>query len=190
MQMPYLTKRQGERIETEYTALSARALAEEGGRVRLVMNKWTAVNHDASGRVTFASAENDVSIDLPLDEIFKPEKRSDNLSMANLWKEIKHETNERRKRSMLTAYYSRVAQSLAPLCLVLMAVPVGVVVRRGSRLAGLGAALPPLLLYMVTFLAFRGMGDSGGVPPQVAAFVPDALLLVIGGFLLWGMSRK
>ncbi len=190
MQMPYLTKYEGTRIETEYTALTAKAQIGEAGAVRLVMNKWTAMNHDASGRVTLASAENEFTIDLKLDDIITPDKRADNLRLHKMWEEIRNETHLRRRNAMLTSLYSRFGQSLAPFCLVVIAVPVGIMVRRGSRLAGFGAALPALLIYLVLYFLFRGMGDNGRVPAPVAAFAPDAILLAIGSGLLWRVCRK
>ncbi|HLF93961.1 MAG TPA: LptF/LptG family permease [Planctomycetota bacterium] len=190
MQMPYLTEYEGMRIKTEYTALTAKAQVEEGGNVRLLMNKWTAMNHDASGRVTLASAENEFTIDLNLNEILKPDKRADNLRTREMIKEWRNEPDPRKRNWMLTSLYSRFGQSLAPFCLVVIAVPIGIMVRRGSRLAGMGAALPPLLLYLVLFFLFRGMGDNGRVPAPVAAFAPDAILLAIGSGLLLRVCRR
>lgn len=190
MHLPYLTKYDGMRIETEYTALTAKAQIGEGGKVRLVMNKWTAMNYDASGRVTLASAENEFTIDLNLDDSLTPDKRADNLSYSKMVEQIRNEPDPRKRNWMLTSLYSRFGQSLAPFCLVVIAVPVGIMVRRGSRLAGMGAALPPLLLYLVLFFLFRGMGDNGRVPAPVAAFAPDAILLAIGSGLLWRVCRR
>ena len=71
-----------------------------------------------------------------------------------------------------------------------MGVPIGIFVRKGSRLAGLGAAVPPLLVYFVAFLVFRGMGEQGTVSPLVAAWAPDAILAVAAAVLLWKACRK
>jgi len=190
MQMPYLVQYVNGQPQTEYTALSGRAIIEEGKPIRLMMNRWTAVNHEPSGRVTFASAENEYAVDLPLDDFFKAEKRPENLHWRALLKLARETPPGRRRNWLFTVLYSRFAQSLAPFFLALVAVPIGILVRRGSRLAGLGAALPPLLIYMVAYFVFQGMGENGRMPPYAAAFAPDALLLLLGSGLLWGVCRK
>jgi len=190
MRMPYLTQYVDGLPQTEYTALSGRALVDENRQVRFMMNRWTAIHHEPSGRVTFASAENEYAVELPLEDFFKAEKRPENLRGKKLWQTILNEPPGRRRNWMLTGFYSRFAQSLAPLLLVLAAVPIGILVRRGSRLAGLGAALPPLLVYMVSFFIFQGMGENGRMPPAAAAFAPDAVLFLLGSSLLWGVCRR
>ena len=89
-----------------------------------------------------------------------------------------------------TILHTRISQSAAPFLLVLVSVPIGIFVRRGSRLAGLGASLPPLLTYFVLFFVFKGMGEKGRVEPVVAAYLPDAALLLLALCLLGLVYRK
>jgi lipopolysaccharide export LptBFGC system permease protein LptF len=51
----------------------------------------------------------------------------------------------------------RVAKGLIPLPLTLMAAGLGILVRRSSKLAGLGLSLPPLAVSMVLVVAVEGM---------------------------------
>jgi lipopolysaccharide export LptBFGC system permease protein LptF len=94
------------------------------------------------------------------------------------------------RNPLLLILHSRYATSLAPLLLVLVAVPIGILVRRGSRLAGLGAALPPLLIYLVSYFVFQGLGDKNRVHPILAAYAPDVFLAVLSSILLWGVARR
>ena len=68
--------------------------------------------------------------------------------------------------------------------------PVGVFVKRASRLAGLGAALPPLLIYLLSFFLCKGMGERGQLDPLIAAFLPDAILAALAAVLLGMVYRK
>ena len=74
--------------------------------------------------------------------------------------------------------------------LVELPAEVGILVRRGSRLAGLGAALPPLLVYFVCYFVFQGLGDKNRISPLLAAYAPDLFLSVLAFFLLWGITRR
>jgi len=203
MQMPYLAQSVKGRLQTEYTALRGRATVAEGAGasgsdpakserpvILMKLEKWVAVQHDEKDRVTFASAENEYQVPLPIEEFFRAKPRPENLHSWELWEVVQSMSPGHDRRWLMTAYYARFAQSMVPFFLVLVAVPIGILVRRGSRLAGLGAALPPLLVYIVTFFVFQGMGENGRVPPQVAAFAPDAALLLLGSGLLWGVCRK
>jgi lipopolysaccharide export LptBFGC system permease protein LptF len=190
MRLPHLTQYVNGLPQTVYSALSGRAIIEEGKPVRIAMNRWTSLSYDKSGRETLASAENEALIDLPLDDFMQAGERPDNLSGGDLWDLIWRTPRGGRRTWMLTTYYSRFAQGLAPLALVLVSVPIGIFVRRGSRLAGLGTALPPLLLYIVAFFIFQGMGENERVMPRTAAFAPDAILAVLGSGLLWTVCRK
>ena len=70
-----------------------------------------------------------------------------------------------------------------------MCAPIGIWVRKGSRLAGLGAALPPLLFYFTSFFVTQGMGEKGKMSPALAAWLPDAGLALLAIVLLWRSRR-
>ncbi len=190
LQLPYLIKYANGKPELEYTAVSGRVVLAEGRNPQLILSRPTAIEHDASGRVTLGSAMNDVPVELPLEEFFLADRRPDNMHLRELWSAAHREPKTGRRNWYLTVFWSRFAQSAAPFFLVLVSVPIGILVRRGSRLAGLGAALPPFLLYIVTYFIFQGMGENGRLPPWAAGFAPDATLFVLGSWLLWSVCRK
>lgn len=191
LQLPYVTKYGADgKPEIEYTALSGRLVVSKDDNPQIVMAGPTAIQHDADGKVTLLSASNEVPVELPMDTIITSDPRGDNLDPWELWAAIQKETRPQRLSWLRTIFWSRFGQSLAPFVLVLIAVPFGILVRRGSRLAGLGAALPPLLVYLFLFFVFRGMGDNGRVSPVAAGFVPSAILLLLGSGLLWKVCRK
>lgn len=203
MQMPYIALYVQTRLDTEYTAVTGRASIvdtpptpapnaekSEGPTIQMTLEKWMAIQHDEKGRVTFASAENEYQVPLPLKDFMTSKPRPENLPSWELWKALRKLKPGHERNWLTTAYYSRFAQSLVPFFITLVSVPIGVFVRRGSRLAGLGAALPPLLIYIVAFFVFQGMGENGRIRPYVAAFAPDALLFLLGTVLLWRVCRK
>ncbi|MBI2933350.1 MAG: LptF/LptG family permease [Planctomycetes bacterium] len=89
-----------------------------------------------------------------------------------------------------TEYHSRFARSFAPLALVLLCMPIGVFVKKGSRLAGMGAGLPAILGYIVLMIVGEGLGTKGRLDPQMAAYGPTAVIALLAGVLLLKVYRK
>ncbi|OHB74659.1 MAG: hypothetical protein A2Z34_04700 [Planctomycetes bacterium RBG_16_59_8] len=98
--------------------------------------------------------------------------------------------NHRRLQDARTELFSRWARSAAPLLLVLVCASVGILTRRGSKLAGLGASLPPLLLYFVLSMFGEGAGGGGGISPFAGAFLADAALGVVALGLVATILRQ
>jgi lipopolysaccharide export system permease protein len=107
-----------------------------------------------------------------------------------IWERLFRAPNRAARNPLLLILHMRYAQALAPLLLVLVAVPIGILVRKGSRLAGLGASLPPLMIYLVTFFIFQGLGEKGRVNPFVAAYAADTFLAVLAVILMIGVARR
>jgi len=135
------------------------------------------------------SAGNDVMIPIPPEEMNVPRQLPDKPS-EELW-ELYFKSKDRAFRNqILLILHTRYASSLAPLLLVLVAMPIGILVQRGSRLAGLGASLPPLLLYFVFYFVFQGLGDKSRVSPLLAAYAPDLFLSALASLLLWRIAQR
>ncbi len=178
--------------EIKYQAASGTAEIPQAGPPRLIMSRPEVIHYDPQGRTSTITVENDVGVDLATDNATPPRDRKlPEMSAQELWDHAQGLPAGHRKRAeALTLYHTRFAQSAAPLLLILVAVPTGVFVKKASRLAGLGAALPPLLVYFVGFFIFQGMGARGRVPPEAAAYAPDALLGALAIGLLWGVLRR
>lgn len=184
-----LTRRGPDGLEEEYQAVSGYAVIEEGEVPRIYLSK-PSITRYTEGREVRLTWENDYPIPLDIGDLSGGPKRPEGLTREELKTALIHERNPRKRSEIQTIYYTRFAQSLAPLLLVLSSVPVGVFVKKASRLAGLGAALPPLLIYLVTFFVCKGMGEKGLLDPFVAAFLPDAVLAVMATVLLSLVYRK
>jgi lipopolysaccharide export system permease protein len=189
MERPSLMQFEGSRIVMEYFAPSGRIQADADS-IRLVMSKPRYRQFDEKGGEQSFTAESDVSIPLELEDLTRVEPRLEDRPLGEL-RELRERTEDpRRLASIDTIVQTRFAASAAPLLLVLVSVPIGMLVKRGSRLAGLGAALPPLLVYFVSFFVFQGLGDKGRIHPVLAAWAPDAFLAVLALILLGGVYRR
>jgi lipopolysaccharide export LptBFGC system permease protein LptF len=204
MERPYLTKYgpRGQR-ELEYKSKSGRIVLDESGRApQIVMAQpevtqyqplVTPLGTEPEGKVTRISIKDNVSVPLEIEDIYRNEKVAADSSsreelLAHIARIAPKDHDELAK--VLTALQTRYAQAGAPLLLVLVAAPIGIFVKRGSRLAGLGAALPPLLLYLGLYLVFQSMGTREKISPALAAWAPDAVMGSIALVLLAGVHRR
>jgi|GEM_PF-6945357 len=89
-----------------------------------------------------------------------------------------------------TDVHKRAALSLAPLLLGAIAVPLGVMIRRGHRLVAYGLAVGIILLYYAMMAGAWKMGEAGTAPPPVAVWSVTGVLAVVGCTLFRNMVKR
>jgi lipopolysaccharide export system permease protein len=161
-----------------------------GEEIRVVLTRPRVWQLNDKGQEERFSAENDVKFVIPPDDLGKAQRKPPDQPAGWLWDQLSKTSDPAARNPLLLILHTRYGSSLAPMLLVLVAMPIGILVRRGSRLAGLGAALPPLLIYFVSYFIFQGLGDKNRVHPLVAAYAPDLFLAALASMLLWGVSRR
>lgn len=189
MVAPYIVEMDGERVVAEYVAASG-GVEFEGAQPRIVLSHPRVSRYRADGQDMHNTAAGDVPFVLQTADRLKATKGPDDMSRDELLEFALTTDQPRRRVQALTIYHVRYAQSAAPLLLVLVSVPIGIYVRKSSRLAGFGATLPPLITYLVLLFLFQGLGERGRIDPVVAAYTPDAVLAVAAAILMMGVSRK
>ena len=186
---PTLTRMKESTVLMDYYAPSGR-IVPDNDTLKVIMLKPRYWRITEKGQKEIFSAENEVTIDVPLEEFENAGPQTVDLPIEGLWHLFFTTKDRAQKNQVLLILHTRYASSLAPLLLVLVAVPIGILVRKGSRLAGLGAALPPLMIYLVSYFVFQGLGDKGKIHPVIAAYAPDVFLTVLASLLLGGVARK
>src|SRR3972149_8937036 len=83
----------------------------------------------------------------------------------------------------------RFAKTLGPVLLIFLAVPIGIFVRKGTRMAGLGMALPPLLGYLVLLFLGESLANKDLVSPELGAYGADALVAAAAALMLVRVDR-
>lgn len=174
----------------EYHAPEGGILVENGMPV-IIMSRPRGVQFDADGTEHRFDAGSDIRVALELEDVRPNDRRLEDLPREKLERLLESGTlSPRDEAKVRTILHTRRAQSVAPFLLVLVSAPIGIFVRKGSRLAGLGAALPPLLVHFIASFAFQGMGERGRMNPALAAWAPDALLALLGLALFARLLRK
>ncbi len=81
--------------------------------------------------------------------------------------------------------HARMALPSSSLPFALLAIPLGLRPHRGGPSIGLGLTVLIILIYYLLTNATLALGQTGRLPPLLAAWTPNLLLAVVGGFLLW-----
>ena len=78
----------------------------------------------------------------------------------------------------------KLAYPLITLIMALLAVPFAVTMGKRGSLAGVGIAIAMAVVYTIVSGVFEAMGDVNALPPTLAAWSPDLLFAMLGGYLL------
>lgn len=87
-------------------------------------------------------------------------------------------------REILTKKEEKLAIPVATLVVILFGIPLATTAGRGGASVGIGISLASTILYMVMFRVSTGFGDSGALPPMVAAWLPNAAFFLTGVVLM------
>ena len=171
--------RETARLMLEFHAPEGRIKIEEGTNPVVTLSKPRWAHFGADGSEDRFRAESDVSVPMKIDSLTRANRRPEDLPRAELLARVKSSTTPKERNGYLTILHGRYAQSFAPLLLVLCCVPLGMGVRRSSRLAGLGVALPPLLIHFAASFFFQGLGQRGRLDGVPAAWASDGILALV-----------
>jgi lipopolysaccharide export system permease protein len=189
LEQPSLLRSEGAQPLMEYHAPSGRVQID-GDTIKVRMSRPRYTQFDPkTGQEHRFEAQSDIEVPLELEEYMDAKPRPEDLSQEGLWQRYRSSKEPKERNLVRLILHTRYAQSAAPLLLVLVCAPLGIWVRKGSRLAGLGAALPPLLFYFIAFFITQSMGEGRRLNPVLAAWIPDALLAVPALVLLWRSRR-
>jgi len=78
----------------------------------------------------------------------------------------------------------KVAYPIITLVMAVLAIPFSAQKRRGGALAGVAIALGIAIVYWVTAGVFEAMGNANQLPALLAAWAPDVVFALAGGYLV------
>ena len=92
-------------------------------------------------------------------------------------------------RGAETDLWSKIALPFSALVFTVIGAPLGLRPQRSSKITGWFLAILIIFGYYVLYTAMSYAARGGGVPPVLAAFLPNLLGLALGGALVWKASR-
>jgi lipopolysaccharide export system permease protein len=107
------------------------------------------------------------------------------LAIAELLRQIDNPATPPQTRLKMAAeLHSRFALPFASLVFAVLAVPLGIQNRRSGKSAGFTISIATLLVYYILLALLRTLAEKGSIPPALALWLPNLILLVLGWVLL------
>jgi lipopolysaccharide export system permease protein len=156
------------------------------------------------GYVVGRFAEDEMILDISgsLDRERETSSTPRNMSMKDIRKKLKSlkeeqrsaatnpETNQHKINDHLVEFHKKLSVPFACLAFGLIGVPVGLMVRRGGRMIGLGVGLGVITLYYVVLTAGEKIAKVGAYPPVLGAWTPNILTSLAGIILIIRTIRE
>jgi lipopolysaccharide export system permease protein len=114
----------------------------------------------------------------------------DEMNLKELYLTIKNaERNGNDAHSLAMLFYLRIAVPWASVVLALVGATVGSRPQRSSSGMGLGLSVVIVFCYYVIMSLCKSLGEYNFIPGLVAAWIPNAVFLTIGMFLIRRANR-
>lgn len=97
--------------------------------------------------------------------------------------------NAKAKRETIAEIHKKISFSFATVIFVLIGLPVAIISRRGEALMSFGFAVVVVSIYYVLFVWGRMMAVNGYLPPWIALWLPNFILLGVSVFLVKRMVQ-
>ena len=181
------------KVETEYRGTEGRAWIAGPTEIAVTIQNGFVTEYDTSTQPATVKHQGQMgtttTITMPVEDPYAQPKGMRDMPGLELLSEWQRTDGEYR-RELYTEFQLRNAKALGPVCLIFLAVPAGIFVRRGTRMAGLGVALPPILGYLVILFFGESLANRGIVSPEVGAFGADVAVLAVAAFLMVRVFRQ
>ncbi len=117
-------------------------------------------------------------------------KRPRDMSMNELSERIdQHKQNSIPYRDLEIEYFMKTSLPFASFFFVLIGAPLATRTRRGGRSIGMGLSIIIIFLYYLIMSAGKALGSGGVISPIVAVWLQNVIIGLIGGVLLYRLSR-
>ena len=134
-----------------------------------------------------------LKIVVDLTPIFAPRKKNlPAMSNSQLNQMIKNkETDRFRLWQIQTEKHKRFSLGLAPLIFLLIGAPVGILTRKGSKVAGVGLSFLIVAVGYYPLVMFGNfIGAHNYAPPYLSVWLANSVSLIIAGILLYVVFRR
>jgi lipopolysaccharide export LptBFGC system permease protein LptF len=126
---------------------------------------------------------------LDVEPLLQRTRKTIEMTTPQLLERIDSESRDGRAAALAAERHQRIAWAMGPFVLVLLGAPIGILLRKGSRLAGFGASLPGGTLYFVLAIMGQVFATRLSVDPLALIWAADALFFVVGMALLVRVYR-
>ena len=169
--------------------------AKEG---RWVVDTWklkngTIYNYDKEGKITYEMSFEtlDIIVKEDLQKFFKNQRTPQEMSSKELRQQI--DILQRAgadTKNFEVDLYMKYSIPFSGLIFVLLGVPLGLRVKRGSKATGIILSIVLVLFYYIFLSATRSFGRGDILTPVLAAWLPNIVFGILGGVIMLGSEKK
>lgn len=117
-------------------------------------------------------------------------KIKEKLESPNITNDMKKYIRRYELNDYLVELYKKTAIPFACLAFGVIGVPIGLIVRRGGRMVGLGVGVGLITLFYIFLTAGEKIAKSGLYPPVLGAWTPNILTIIIGIIIIIRTIRE
>jgi lipopolysaccharide export LptBFGC system permease protein LptF len=119
------------------------------------------------------------------EDIRRMEKKMRDLTLAEMLIRLNiPDISKQNRRELWTAFHQRISFACGSFIFVFIGIPIAVLVRRGEIVLSFGIAMAAASLYYILFVGAKTLSVQGVLPPFLASWAPNILLLALGSHLL------
>jgi lipopolysaccharide export system permease protein len=163
-----------------------------------VIDTWklengTIYNYDEEGKITYEMTftNMDIIVKEDLQKFFKNQRTPQEMSSRELRQQIDIlQQAGADTKNFEVDFYMKYSIPFSGLIFVLLGVPLGLRVKRGSKATGVILSIVLVLLYYVLLSTTRSMGRGDMLIPVLAAWSPNMIFGILGIFIMLGSEKK
>ena len=163
-----------------------------------VANTWKLENgtiynyhegEESAYEISFATL--DIILKEDLQNIFKNRRTPQEMSSKELRQQIDIlQQAGADTKSFEVDLYMKYSVPFSGLIFVLLGVPLGLRVKRGSKVTGIIISIVLVFIYYISVSTIRSFGRGGVIIPVLAAWLPNIIFAILGTILIFGAEKK
>jgi len=146
-------------------------------------------NEEGAYEMSFATL--DIILKEDLQKFFKTQRTPQEMSS----KELKQQIDILQQagvdtKSFEVDLYMKYSVPFSGLIFVLLGVPLGLRVKRGSKATGIIISIVLVFVYYISVSTIRSLGRGGTIVPVLAAWLPNIIFAILGTILIFRAEKK
>ena len=144
---------------------------------------------ESAYEISFATL--DIILKEDLQNIFKNRRTPQEMSSKELRQQIDIlQQAGADTKSFEVDLYMKYSVPFSGLIFVLLGVPLGLRVKRGSKVTGIIISIVLVFIYYISVSTIRSFGRGGVIIPVLAAWLPNIIFAILGTILIFGAEKK
>jgi len=157
------------------------------------LENGTIHNYDEEGETTYEVnfATMDIIVKEDLQKFFKNQRTPQEMNS----KELRQQINILQQvgtdtKSFEVVLHMKYSVPFSGLIFILLGVPLGLRVKRGSKATGIIISIVLVFVYYIFVSTARSFGNGGVLAPVLAAWLPNIIFAILGIIIIFGAEKK